>query len=167
MKNLCECGCGELVKKGNNFINGHNGRGSNNGNWKGGRSFGGKNANYERTLNHNHPQSDYNGYVYTHILIAEKTLGKSLPPDTEIHHIKGHTNDPGNLVICQNRAYHWLLHQRQRAYDACGHANWRKCPFCKKYDDSKNLFISKNNKSGGHRICRREYQRAWNQQKNA
>lgn len=116
MQNSCKCGCGELIKEGNRYINGHNGRGSNNSNWKGSRR-------YERTYAPNHPKSWSNGCVYTHILIAEKALGKPLPPDAEIHHVKGNTNNPGNLVICQNRTYHWLLHQRQRAYDACGHAN--------------------------------------------
>jgi hypothetical protein len=31
-------------------------------------------------------------------------------------------NDPSNLVVCLNQAYHWLLHARQRVMDAGGMA---------------------------------------------
>lgn len=31
------------------------------------------------------------------------------------------------------------MHQRLRAYEACGNADWVKCSICKQYDDPKNL----------------------------
>lgn len=75
--------------------------------------------------------------------VAEKALGKSLPPGAEVHHIDcDETNDdPSNLVVCPSRPYHWLLHKRQRALDACGHADWQLCVYCKQYDDIANLRI--------------------------
>ena len=61
-----------------------------------------------------HPKSDRDGYVYEHILLAEKALGRYMPPGVEVHHVnfqKG-DNGHGNLVICENHAYHFLLHAR-------------------------------------------------------
>jgi hypothetical protein len=72
-----------------------------------------------------------------HVLIAESALGFTLPPGVEVHHVNENPSDnrPENLVVCQDRQYHMILHARQRALDACGNANWRKCAYCKKYDD--------------------------------
>ena len=58
---------------------------------------------------------------------------------------------------CGERAptYHMLLHQRIRALKACGHANWRKCKYCKEWDAPKNLSIHKN--TIYHIGCSREY----------
>lgn len=72
-----------------------------------------------------------------HVLIAEASLGKELPPGVEVHHVNENRADnrPANLVVCPDRQYHMLLHARQRAQDACGNANWKKCCFCKQYDD--------------------------------
>jgi hypothetical protein len=37
---------------------------------------------------------------------------------------------------------HWIRYDLRRAmYNACGHSNWRKCMYCKGYDDPKNLHI--------------------------
>lgn len=88
-----------------------------------------------------------------HIAIAEAALGKPLPPGAEVHHVDENpsNNAPGNLVICPSAAYHKLLHQRQRAFDACGHHDWRRCTFCKTYDAPANL--SMNRKQAWHREC--------------
>lgn len=95
-----------------------------------------------------------------HILVAEKALGKPLPPAAVVHHIDENklNNTPTNLVICPDGAYHFLLHQRQRAIDACGHAHWRKCPFCKQHDAPENLHITEHNLY--HVECRKAYRRA-------
>ena len=93
----------------------------------------------------NHPRSNKDGYVAEHYLIAEKALGKSLPPKAIIHHLDGSPakNKNNNIVICENKSYHHLLHVRQRAKDAGFAVNWRKCNSCKKYDAPENMRFEK------------------------
>jgi len=81
-------------------------------------------------------------HKYEHVLIAEKILGKPLPKGAVVHHVNGDGRDnrPENLVICQNQAYHLLLHMRAEAYDACGRADWRRCGYCEKYEPQENMY---------------------------
>ena len=74
-------------------------------------------------------------------LIAAHILGKPLPSRAVVHHVDEDptNNTPSNLVICEDRSYHMLLHRRTDALKACGHASWRKCVLCKEYDNPKNL----------------------------
>lgn len=73
-----------------------------------------------------------------HVWIAERVLGRALPPGAEVHHIDENpfNNTPTNLVICPDAAYHKLLHKRMRALRACGNANWLHCKHCKTYGPS-------------------------------
>lgn len=108
---LCECGCGQETRlapqtdsakgwvKGmpKRFLLGHQGRIQ----WakssvKGYRMAAGRRR---QTL---------------HRRRAEQALGKPLPPGVEVHHADGSKADDAPLVICQDRAYHMLLHQRMR-----------------------------------------------------
>lgn len=108
---LCECGCGQHTKlapqtdaaKGwtrgqpKRFLRGHQGRIQ----WskesvKGYRMASGRKR---QTL---------------HRRRAELALGKPLPRGAEVHHADGSMRDDAPLVICQDRAYHMLLHKRMR-----------------------------------------------------
>lgn len=94
-----------------------------------------------------------------HILIAERVLGKTLPHGVQVHHVNEIRldNNHKNLVICESAAYHKLLHKRQDALNACGHADWIKCRFCKQYDDPANPNM-RNGKGGNHHLeCFRKY----------
>jgi hypothetical protein len=158
-KGFCQCGCGERTSiakrtrpqsqtvKGEpqRFVFGHALRGRNREksvNWKGGRRKDKDGCILIKDPSHLRADS-YTGYVYEHILVAEKALGKPLTIDIIVHHFNEVRSDnrPENLVICQDENYHRLLHKRTRAFKECGHAGWLKCQFCKQYDDPKNMII--------------------------
>lgn len=111
-----------------------------------------KNNGYNMAYVPEHPRAYKSGTVLEHRLIAERVLGKPLPKGVEIHH-HGARDDNAQIVICENRKYHALLHTRTRALRACGHANWRKCRFCKQWDKPESLYISPNNQSVHHLKC--------------
>lgn len=162
----CHCGCGEKAGVGKQYIHNHH------------RKIlpiaGLKVSNgYTKINMPNHPRADLHGYVYTHIVVAENALGKSLPPQAEIHHhSSGARFDNTQLVICQDTAYHKLLHKREAALTACGHANWLKCSFCGEYDDPKNLYTFKSRSRSGslgslkghHTKCKSDYDKEYHQE---
>jgi len=171
---LCQCGCGQKtsIAKQNHTrwgwtkgqpvkcIRGHrpqNYIGLNNPNWKGGKRL--HPDGYVLIWKPDHPRANKN-YVMEHILITEEVLGKLLPEGAVVHHVNENRSDnrKENLVICKNNAYHQLLHQRMRAFRACGHASWRKCPYCKEYDDTENLVITTQNQTY-HNKCENEYRK--------
>jgi len=180
---LCECGCGNPApiakftskSKGHikgqavRFIVGHKSKIQPTGNksysWKGGLKNNGDGRVKEYTPFH--PRADGEGYVLRYILKAEKALGKYLPPKAVIHHTDEvvSNDENANLIICQDNAYHHILHQRQRAYKACGHAFWRKCCICKKHDDPSNLYILPKGNSAYHKSCKSELQKYKKEQK--
>lgn len=97
--------------------------------------------------------------TFEHLAVAAKALGKPLPPRAVVHHADGNplNNEPTNLVICPNQAYHVLLHRRDDALSACGHADWRMCKRCKEHDAPQNLYI--NGQTIYHKSCQRLYDR--------
>jgi len=144
-----------------NYLHGHNTNGADNPLWKGGTHVS---KGYINIYCPNHPRKK-GAYVSEHILIAEKVLGKYLPDKAVVHHSDGNglNNTNNNLVVCQNEAYHRILHQRKRAFEASGHALWRKCRYCKKYDDTKNLRIgNRKGASAYHKVCANNYQKELN-----
>lgn len=150
---LCECGCGGRTSvaeyglkrlgwiKGQpkRFISGHNSRGANNVAWRGGRKRHQK--GYILVWAPDHPRADRHGCVYEHVLIAQQVLGKPLPAKAQVHHVNGVKDDNRhcNLVVCHDAGYHSLLHVRTRALRQSGNANWRRCGFCRRYDDPSRL----------------------------
>lgn len=93
-----------------------------------------------------------------HIAVAEKALGKTLPSGAIVHHMDYNktNNAPRNLLVC-SRAYHRIIHQRTDAYNACGHADWRKCSICGEYSPKEALSgFGATGTSGYHNACRRE-----------
>ena len=70
-----------------------------------------------------------------HVTIAEGALGHSLPVGAEVHHVDENksNNRNSNLVICQDHAYHSLLHVRARVLRAGGDPNTQRiCADCKR-----------------------------------
>jgi hypothetical protein len=77
------------------------------------------------------------GNKWEHQLIVERALGYPLTGKAEVHHADEDcsNNSPGNLVICQDKAYHALLHSRIRALAGCGNKNARMCFSCESWKD--------------------------------
>lgn len=133
------------------------------------RRHGDVNAVLIGRAGHGHLQSGYRRfkvdgrYKPEHLIIAERVMGHPLPEEACVHHwnrVRSDNRNP-NLVVCQDQAYHSLLHQRMRALAACGHANWLKCKFCKRYDSPEMIT------DGCHRECRIEYCNSWRSRKGA
>ena len=82
------------------------------------------------------------GYVYRwvggrdvseHRLVVERVLGRTLPTKVHIHHVDENrkNNSNRNLVVCEDIAYHKLLHFRASLIKAGANPNTeRVCKAC-------------------------------------
>lgn len=100
-------------------------------------------AGYRLIWTPGHAHADRYGYVPEHRLVAESALGRVLDLAHPVHHVNEDRidNRPANLVVCEDHAYHMILHQRARALAACGNADWLRCKYCKIYDTPENLCV--------------------------
>ncbi|MCK5612834.1 HNH endonuclease [Candidatus Pacearchaeota archaeon] len=170
---LCKCNCGNIrtvsgshLRSGatvscgcfkNEFWSKRRGRKSQY--WKGGRSI--RPDGYVAFYMPDHPRASSKRYVLEHIVIAEKALGKRLPQNACSHHVDHDrsNNKNNNLVVCEDLAYHNLLHKRERALKSCGNANYLWCWYCQKFDEPKYILTEKGKNSGIHYDCKKKYQK--------
>lgn len=104
--------------------------------------------------------------VREHTVIAEKAIGRQLRKGEAVHHINYSKMDNrnSNLLIC-SQAYHRLIHQRTDAFNASGNANYRKCTYCKQYDDPKAMRPFAAATAFVHKKCADEYNRFYRENK--
>ena len=172
----CQCGCGgkttipkyDNVPRGHvagvplRFIFRHNAKKEKSTSWKGGKVK--NNHGYVKILlAPKHPRADSSGYVLEHILVVEKRIGRFLANAERVHHDNENKSDnsDSNLVLCENTKHHRLLHQQKKAFAACGDPLWRKCRFCKKYDDPKIMEQSKGQNQFHHAQCYLAHQKQY------
>ena len=181
---LCECGCGKPAPiatatskaKGHvkgkplRFINGHSGKiqptGAKSHAWKNGMTI--TNEGRCLVLHRGNYRENGCGRVLRYLLVVETALGKPVPKTAVVHHVNQNAGDDRNcnLVVCEDENYHRLIHKRQRAYDACGNPNFRKCQICKQYDDPTNLYIHCSGRSPiYHKKCKSELRKKAYQEK--
>ena len=158
---LCECGCGVVAPiiqrtdfaKGyvageqRKFVAGHNSR-VNHPMYRGGIN-----------VSHGYRRKRVAVHYYRaeHVLIAEAAIGHPLPPKAVVHHfdLNRANNATSNLVVCEDHAYHMLLHRRQRILDAGGDPNTeRLCWRCKKTFPFSNFYESQCYPHGLSKACR-------------
>lgn len=130
----CECGCGEKTELAKITVvarrhfkgyplpyrRGHSKtkKGSEHHLWKGGRWK--HKSGYIYVSAPDHPNSNRDGYVLEHRLVAEQKVGRILDSQTEhVHHINGIRDDnrPENLEIL-SPSEHATAHPGNRVYDS-------------------------------------------------
>jgi hypothetical protein len=101
------------------------------------------NKGYAKINMPSHPRADAKGRVLEHIVIIEQTIGKYLPPQAVSHHVNEIRSDnrKSNLVLCNDVAYHQLLHVRLRSYKAVGKVGNHFCLTCKTWQSDNNFYL--------------------------
>ena len=106
-RKLCACGCGHEIPYNQQTKRGHKPLGT-----------------------HGYRKK---GLRLAHRMRAERALGRPLLPEFPVHHADGSTSEHAPLVICQDQAYHLLLHARMRIVRAGGNPDTHRiCCRCKK-----------------------------------
>jgi hypothetical protein len=128
--------------------------GSANNLWKGGRSVPKTLGKY--VMVRGIRKNGRRGAVKEHLLLAERALGHPLPSKAQVHHANGDSRDnsSGNLVICENAAYHRLLHARMKRLKDCGSLDKRRCLHCHLVKDKEAFTKSSLTWDGLDNYCR-------------
>jgi len=147
---LCSCGCGKETPISNYDR----------------KSRGYKKGDHQKYIlghdRHTGKMGVNNGYLicrgkFAHKTVAEKIYGE-LPPGAIVHHRNEDKKDnsPVNLKVLLNAKEHAIEHQMMRAFVESGHADWKQCVICKKWDDPENLSKpTKSRRSRRHKECHR------------
>ncbi len=95
--------------------------------------------------------------ILEHWAIAEKALGHLLPTGAVVHHWDEDktNNTPSNLVICQDHAYHMLLHARKDRLQDTGSLNLKRCKTCKVVKPLTEFTPDAGNWDGRMYVCKR------------
>lgn len=108
-------------------------------------------ARMENPTNYNYSTSG----VRIHRLRAARALGKPLPPKAVVHHADGSRRQDAPLVICENAAYHRLLHARMRIVAAGGNPNTdRICSTCRAVKRLEDFCRASGDSRGRDTYCR-------------
>lgn len=90
-----------------------------------------------------------------HRLRAEAAFGKPLPTGAVVHHADGSRDAYAQLVICQDAAYHLLLHARMRVRAAGGDPNTdRVCRVCRGVKNLNDFYRSAGSTLGRRYVCK-------------
>ena len=67
---------------------------------------------YPISFNPTHPRAINTGYVYDHVLVIEKLIGRTPKSNEPIHHLDLNRKncEPSNLYLCKSTSEHILLH---------------------------------------------------------
>ncbi len=121
---LCWCGCGQRTSPARQNLTAHG--------WIKGQPLRYVKGHGRREGRKSNDYTETQG-IRTHVHVAQQALGHKLPRGAQVHHVDGYksNNTPSNLVICQDGAYHGLLHARARIVRAGGNPNMeRVCSTC-------------------------------------
>lgn len=103
-------------------------------------------------------------------LVVERVLGRLLKSTEIVHHVNLDESDDRNenLVVCQDKAYHNMLHRRLRARLACGDANKRHCQFCNGWDlPGENGMVVDVRNHTKHKQCFNVWLKRWRRERAA
>lgn len=96
--------------------------GAANPNWGGGKTVDSR-FGYVLIRKPDHSRAHkYTGYVYEHILAAEKKLGRPILDSERVHHIDGNprNNVPDNLAVLSGDREHAAIHNDRRQRNGLG-----------------------------------------------